>query len=151
MTAEQVRDHILRTFDGVQMAEDEGNYFFFLDPANKIPFATIVTSDKYESYSDLDRADVYRLNIGAGKGTFRSMFPVDDHHDSGGTADEIVYDYKALNTLMPHPEYHRQYWVCVISPDEETFSKAEPILREAYEAAIEKYRRAQQAAERRRS
>jgi len=27
-------------------------------------FATIVTSDEYDTASDLDRADVYRLNIG---------------------------------------------------------------------------------------
>jgi hypothetical protein len=149
MNADQLREHILSSFEGVQMAEDDGNYFFFIDPTNRIPFATIVTSDKYDSYSDLARTDIYRINIGVGKQTFRSMFPVDDHHDEDTTADEIVYDYKALSTIMPHPEYHRMYWICVLNPNDDTFHKVEPMLREAYDAAVLKYRRTQEAVSRR--
>ncbi len=35
--------------------EDDGNWFFFYDADNKIPFATLVAGNKYDSNSELDR------------------------------------------------------------------------------------------------
>jgi Family of unknown function (DUF6194) len=45
-----------------------------MDPRRRLPFATIVTRDAYERVSNLDRPGVFRLNIGVGRETYRSMF-----------------------------------------------------------------------------
>jgi hypothetical protein len=128
-----IKTYILQTFEGVQVAEDDGNLFFFYDAENRIPFATIVTTDKYDSYSDLDRPGVYRLNIGTGKDSYRRRFPVDRVPKEGG------YDFTAIDIVMPHPEYGRVYWVCVLSPSDGTFQEIKPLLEEAYHVAVRKY------------
>jgi hypothetical protein len=133
MEANDIRQYILATFDDVHEAEDEDSSFFFYDTDNRIPFATIVASDKYDTYSDLDRRDIFRLNIGIGKQTFRSMFPVDSLPTESG------YDFTAQDVLMPHPEYGRVYWVCVLNPSRSTFDKILPLLADAYEIAVRKY------------
>ncbi|CAN5165534.1 DUF6194 family protein [soil metagenome] len=137
MDENDIRKYILKTFQSVDVIEDLGNFFFIFDPKNKIPFVTIVTNNKYDNYSDLDRRGVFRLNIGIGKETYRSMFPVDKIPTESG------YDFSALNKVMPHPEYGRVYWVCVLNPSESTFNDLLPMLDEAYQRAIRKYKTAQ--------
>ena len=48
---------------------------------------------------------------------------------------EDQYDFTALDTLMPHPEYAPQWWVCVLSPSDTTFEQVKPLLAEAYAIA----------------
>ena len=139
MDPSSIEDYITKTFDDVNVIEDDGNWFFLYDTHNRIPFATIVTSDKYDSYSDLSRPGVFRLNIGTGKETYRSMFSVDVVPAQGG------YDFTTLDIIMPHPEYGRIYWVCVLNPSPETFVTVEPMLAEAYALAVKKYQAARSA------
>lgn len=133
MEALEIRRYILSTFPGVHVADDEENAFFFYDAENRIPFATIVSSNKYDAYSDLDRPGAYRLNIGIGKHTYREMFPVDRIPTESG------YDFKELDVILPHPEYGRMYWICVLNPSDHTFEKLRPLLAEAYKIAVRKF------------
>jgi hypothetical protein len=139
MEIANIRQYLLETFSGTAVVEDEGNYFFFFDKENRIPYVTIVSNDKYDRYSDLDREGIYRLNIGIGKERYRSMFPVDRFPTVGG------YDFTAQNVVMPHPEYGRVYWICVLNPSKTTFEELGPILNEAYEIAVNKYNAAEAA------
>jgi hypothetical protein len=106
---------------------------------------TIVTSDNYDQFSNLNRSSVYRLNIGIGKQTFRSLFGLPElPSGTDGTAESNEkygsYDFTTLDQLMPHPVYGRMYWVCVLKPSNETFAtKVRPLLAEAYELAVSKY------------
>ncbi|HEY6539772.1 MAG TPA: DUF6194 family protein, partial [Ktedonobacteraceae bacterium] len=64
--------------------------------------------------------------------------------DSGAESSENAsgYDFTALDQLMPHPVYGRMLWVCILNPGDETFeTKVRPLLAEAYEMAVSKYRR----------
>jgi len=133
MNEEQIKAYILESVDGVESAVDEENLFFFYDRENRLPFATIVTNDKYDKYSDLDRDGVFRLNIAIGKTTYRSMFQDEE------VPAEAGYDFTALDVIMPHPEYGRVYWICVLSPSDATFEKVKPMLAEAYGRAVKKY------------
>ncbi len=142
MDETHVKKYLLANFAGVDMIEDEGNLFFFCDPKNRVPFATVVTTSKYDTYSDLDRPGVYRLNIGVGKDTYRSLFP------SGQMPLELGYDFTANDVILPHPEYGRIYWICVLNPSEATFDALKPMLAEAHELAIKKYDSAQAASKR---
>jgi hypothetical protein len=43
---------------------------------------------------------------------------------------------------MPHPVYGRMHWICVLNPSNETFEvKVLPLLTEAYNMAVSKYKR----------
>lgn len=139
MEANDIRQYILQEFEGVQVVNDEENSFFFYDAENRAPFVTIVANNKYDTYSNLDRRGVYRLNIGIGKLTFRSMFPVEKIPTESG------YDFTALDVLMPHPEYGRMYWVCILNPSASTFAKVRAMLNEGYEIAVKKFNAAQAA------
>jgi hypothetical protein len=79
----------------------------------------------FDNLSQLDRPNVFRLNVGVSHDPFRSLF----------NNSEDNYDFAALDTLMPHPVYSRQGWVSVLNPRAETFESVKPLLAEAYSTA----------------
>ena len=145
--------YITGMFEGVDVVVDRGNSFFFYNPDSSVPpdhrfpFVTLVTSDLYDQFSNLNRPSVFRLNIGISKQTFRALFGSPQLPSDGGSAAESGentgdYDFTALDQVMPHPVYGRMLWVCVLNPGDETFgTKVRPLLVEAYEIAVSKYKR----------
>ena len=110
-----------------------GYTFFFYRTDHNFPFATIAsTGNEYERISDLDRPGVYRLNIGISKKTFQSLF-------GSAKVDLSNYDFTALDVIMPHPDYAQQWFICVLSPSEQTFEKIQPLLEEAYQIAVRRF------------
>jgi hypothetical protein len=66
--------------------------------------------------------------------------PSDADGAAEGSDHSSDYDFTALDQVMPHPVYGRQYWVCVLNPSDETFeTKVRPLLAEAYEMAVSKF------------
>jgi hypothetical protein len=114
-----------------------GDTFFIYDPdrnlegSRRFPFATIVTKDydDFDTASDLNRPDVFRLNIGVSKQTYQSLF---------GDDAEGSHDFTVLDRLMPHPVYGRNHFVCVLNPSDATFQSLKPLLDEAYEIAVKR-------------
>jgi hypothetical protein len=125
-----VTKYITGTFPAVDAVVGSGGTFFFYDPGkdlpkdHRFPFATLVTSDEHDQFSDLSRAGVFRLNVGVGKQTFQSLF-----------ASAEAHDFTALDRVMPHPVYGKMYWVCILNPSTATFEAVKPLLAEAYAAA----------------
>jgi hypothetical protein len=74
------------------------------------------------------------LNIGVSRETFQSLF-------GESKVDLSAYDFTALDTIMPHPDYAAQSFICVLSPGEKTFEKIRPMLAEAYNIAMQRYNR----------
>ncbi len=133
MDETSVGNYITQTFPGVETAENFGYMFFFYGADRMLPFATLANADyDYDRFSNLDRPGVFRLNIGVSRQTFVSLF---------GTAsvDVSTYDFTALDLIMPHPEYAKQHWVCVLSPSEKTFEKVRPLLAEAHGMAVRRH------------
>ncbi len=121
--------YIMETFPEAQVAENFGYKFFFHGDNHKLPFATLAFSDnEHDDVSNLDRPGVFRLNVGVSRQTFESLF---------GTArvNASEYDFTALDTIMPHPHYAAQHFICVLSPSETTWQKLREFLNEAYEIA----------------
>lgn len=130
MNEAAIIDYITGTFAGVETASLDGNMFFFCGAERMFPFATLMTNDVNDQFSDLTRSGVFRLNIGVGKETFQALF--------GDAARE--YDFTALDTIMPHPVYGRQRWVCVLNPSDATFAATvRPLLAEAYGRDVRKH------------
>ncbi len=136
MNESAVADYITSTFDGVETQVNLGYTFFFYRSERMVAFATIAsTGNEYETISDLDRPGVYRLNIGVSRETFESLF------GPANRLDLSKYDFTALDVIMPHPDYARQHFICVLSPSDATFEKVRGYLAEAYNIAAQKFAR----------
>ena len=130
-----ITSYITSTFEHVESSTNLGYVFFFYRDDHMVPFATIASSgNEYEKVSNLDRRGVYRLNLGISRETFESLFGTDEINVSD-------YDFTALDTIMPHPDYSAQLFICVLSPSEATFERIKPLLAEAYDIAVKKYNR----------
>jgi uncharacterized protein DUF6194 len=140
-----MKRYICETYDGLNTIDNSGDTFFLYDPAGDLPaerqhpFATIVTGDRHDSVSNLDRPDAWRLNIGLTKATYVASFgAAPTRRDANGVL-ETGFDYAAVDTLMPHPVYASQYWVCVVNPAEATMDTVRTWLAEAHGFAARKY------------
>ncbi len=128
-----VVDYITNTFPEVESQEAYGYTMFFYRSDRVLSFATLISSDyEWDHISNLNRPGVYRLNIGVSKQTFESLF-------GAAQAEACGYDFTALDVIMPHPEYARQHYICVLSPSEATFERLRPMLAEAYQIAARRY------------
>jgi hypothetical protein len=154
MDQDAITRYISETFGGLDVVVAEGDTFFIYDPERnlppnrRLPFATIVTKDnEYDCISRLDRPAVFRLNLGVGKESYRSLFgayvpPVD-----AGSAGDGDCDFAALDRLLPHPVYGRMFWISVLNPSDATFETLRPLLAEAYERAVRRRTTARPEAE----
>ncbi len=125
-----VADYITNTFPGVETTISFGYTFFFYGSDHRLPFATLIASDnEYDRISNLDRAGVFRLNLGVSKETFEALFGIPK-------VDVGSCDFTALDVIMPHPEYAPQHFICVLSPSDATFETIRALLAEAYDIAV---------------
>ncbi|RKH38721.1 DUF6194 family protein [Corallococcus sicarius] len=124
ISLEALAEYIRDAFKDVHMDVTTPDLFFFAGDERKSPFATIVTRDtEHDRRSELDRDDVFRLNLCVGKDSFQKLFPEPDPD----------VDFTALDVLLPHPTYARMFWLSVLNPSHETFRMLRPYLREAYD------------------
>ena len=128
--ADAITRYIIETYPDTVVATAMGATFFSCDESNWPNFATIVTTDEHDtgSPSKLSRPGVFRVNIGVSPETFDRI---------AGAQREP--DFTQLDTLMPHPVYALQQWVCVLNPSETTFETVvKPLLAEAHERVAAK-------------
>jgi hypothetical protein len=149
MDQDAIIQYVMDTFTGIEVARPTdglgaGDTFFYyapqhdLDPKHRLPIATIVTKDygDFDNASQLNRPDVFRLNIGVGRDTYRALFGRAPGEDVTARTDD---DFAALDRLMPHPVYGLQSWVCVLNPSAETFEAVKPLMAEAYSRAATRH------------
>jgi hypothetical protein len=147
MDAGAVTRYITGKFEHVVAVEKDGDTFFTVDPSGRppdgawMPFATVVTGDRYDRASHLERVGTYRLNIGLGKATYTGLFGAPPRQRDADRVLDTGFDYAAEDRLMPHPYYASQYWVCVVDPSDATFEEVEPLLAEAHALAARKAER----------
>ena len=158
MDEASITQYITDTFAGVDVVKPEtsggpeiawGDTFFIydphrnLEPHRRFPFATIVTKDygDFDRASNLNRAGVFRLNIGVSKETYRSLFGRQPAPPAAAGLVDTGHDFTVLDQLLPHPVYAPQSWVCVLNPSDATFQKIRPLLTEAYDLAVSRYTR----------
>src|SRR5258706_15846604 len=113
MNEAEMSQYITDTFKGVDVVVNSDNSFYFYNPDPNVPpdhmfpFVTLMTNDINDQFSNLSRPSVYRVNIGVGKQTFRSLFGGSSHSEGDetgeGSDNEVHYDFTALDQEMPHP------------------------------------------------
>ncbi len=135
MDESAISDYMTQTFPDAETSNDYGYLFWYYRSERMVPFASLSSSDnEYDNVSNLNRAGVYRLNIGVSRPTFQALF---------GTDKVAVenYDFTTLDEIMPHPQYANQSFICVLAPSAATFEKLRPLLTEAYELAARRFAR----------
>ncbi len=123
----------------VECTENYGYIFFFVGDDHFRPFVTLASADyEYDSVSHLDREGVFRVNIGVGRETFDSLV---------GAAVPEEIDYTALNVFLPHPEYARQHFLCILNPSGENADKTRELIVEAHGLAAARLARREEKKE----
>lgn len=142
-----VARYIADTFDGLDVVAASGDTFWFYEPGStlppdrRLPFATLVTGDRYDRDSRLSRPGVFRLNVGVGLDTYRALFGPPPAPPGAGGAVDTGHDFAVLDQLLPHPVYAPMSWVCLLSPSEATFRTVQPLLAEAHGLAVRRHAR----------
>ncbi len=140
MNEEEITNFITTNFEEVETTMANGDTFFFNDPQKKFPFATLVTSDFNDQFSNLNRPGIFRLNIGSGKASFQALFGTPPASKASDYDPIPGYDYTVLDKILPHPVYGRMYWVSILNPSRETFeNQVQPLLTDAYELSAGRY------------
>lgn len=138
--------HVVERFDGIVPVAAWGETSFFHNPGRVLPrgvyFATLKSKDgANDRASRLDRPGIFRLNIGIGQATYRSVLgPIPTRPAAGGVV-ATGHDFSQLDTLLPHPVYAWMGWVSILNPSDATFEAAKPLLDEAYGLAAAKFRK----------
>ena len=121
------------SLDNVQRDDSYGYAMYFVGDEHMVPFVSIASSDnEYDKVSNLNREGVYRINIGVGRETFDSLV--------GSSKSEDI-DYSALDVLMPHPEYAKQHFVCILNPSGANEELTKTLIVEAYDLAATRLQR----------
>jgi hypothetical protein len=147
MDDEAVIRYLIEKFDHVVAVQNEGDTFFAYAPGGAVPdgywqpFVTVVTSDRHDRVSRLDRDGAYRLNIGLTKATYTGLFGTPPKQRDEDWVLDTGFDYATEDRLVPHPHYAPQYWVCVVNPGDDTFERVKPLLAEAHAVAARKAER----------
>ena len=125
---EAIVSYITETWPETDVVQAMNAWFFSLDPEQHWPnYATLVTTDEHDEASNLTRPGVFRLNMGVDRETFEQV-----------AAANPDPDYTTLDSMLPHPVYAAQRWICIVNPSAATFRDVVvPLLTVAHDRLAE--------------
>jgi hypothetical protein len=119
--------------DNVQREDNFGYVFYFVGDDHRLSFTTIANSDnEFDSVSNLNREGVFRINIGVSKKTFDLLL-------TDSSSKNI--DYSVRNVFLPHPDYAKQHFICILNPSGENVDTTKQLIVEAHSIAANRLRR----------
>jgi hypothetical protein len=122
------------SMENVQREDNYGYVFFFVGDDHLLSFATIANADnEWDNVSNLNREGVFRVNIGVSRDTFGQLI--------GKASENEPVDYSVLNTFLPHPEYAKQNFICILNPQGENAERTRELIREAHAIATKRSQR----------
>jgi hypothetical protein len=131
---------------GIVTSGGSGDTFLFYDPdgitdpAGRFPFATVVTGDRYDGASRLDRdAKTYRVNLGVPRSTYEQLLGPAPRQAAGHEVIDTGFDYSSTDTVLPHPFYAPLYWVAVVNPGRRTRVRLAGLVEQAHALAKSRY------------
>lgn len=126
-------EEFVASLDNVQREDNFGYVFYFVGDDHRLSFVTIANSDnEYDKVSNLNRKGVFRINIGGSKKTFDSLLPDSNSENM---------DYSVLNVFLPHPDYAKQHFMCILNPSGENVETTKQLIVEAHSIAANRLRR----------
>jgi hypothetical protein len=144
MKESEIAQYICDTYLGIVPIAAWGETSFFYNPGRALPrgvyFATLKAKDgENDKASGLHRPEVFRLNIGISKASYRALFGPPPTRPPAGGIVQTGHSFTELNALTPHPVYGWMSWVSVLNPSEDMFATVKPLLAEAYAIAAAKF------------
>lgn len=144
MTPDEILAYCLKALPGTVLVNSWGERGIFYNPDKKLKRGIYVLTIKEkdgenDASSNLDRADVFRVNLGVRKETFSKHFGVTPKRPGKGKTVDMQYDFTSLDCILPHPVYAWMGWICSLSPSTKTFEALKPLIQESYNFAKEKY------------
>jgi hypothetical protein len=128
----------IESLENVNRTENYGYIFYLIGDEQMLPFTTIANTDnEYDSVSNLNRPGIFRINIGVSRATFNTLFPK--------SLPEPI-DYTTLNTFLPHPDYAKQNFICILNPTGDNITKTKQLIQEAHAIAAVRHQRKAKAA-----
>jgi Family of unknown function (DUF6194) len=138
---------IKRELAGTVTTEGSGDWFVFYDPdgitvpERRFPFITVVTGDRYDAASRLDRdAASFRVNLGVDRAAYEALFGPAPRQAAGHEVIDTGFDYTTPDLVMPHPFYAPMHWVCIVNPGEQTRTRLAHLMHAAHALARARYR-----------
>lgn len=114
-----------RRLSGIVTSSGSGDWFLFYDsggvtvPDKRFPFLTLVTGDRYDAASHLDRERHDLLgDLGVDRPTYEQFFGPAPRQSAGYEVIDTGVDYTDVGVVMPYPFYAPMHWVCVVNPAE---------------------------------
>lgn len=144
MDPDEVLQYCLSYLEGTILVESWGEKGIFYNPGNTLRRGVYILTVKEkdganDKASGLDRAGIYRVNIGLRKPTFTRLFGTPPKRPPAGGIVAMNFDFTAQDILLPHPVYAWMGWVCILNPSAESFASLKPYINEAYTFAQEKF------------
>jgi Family of unknown function (DUF6194) len=147
-TAPALVTALRRELPGIVTSEGSGDWFVFYDPdgvtvpEKRFPFLTLVTGDRHDAASRLDRdAGTYRVNLGVGREAYEALLGPAPRQPAGRDVIETGTDYTASDTVLPHPFYAPLHWICIVNPGPDTAPRLPDLIDRAYTEAARHYGR----------
>lgn len=146
MAPDEILKYCLENLDGTTLVSSWGEKGIFYNPGNKLKRGVYILTVKekdgdHDKGSNLNRENIYRVNLGVRRDTFIKMFGHLPKRPSKGCVVDMDCDFSAINQILPHPVYAWMGWICSLSPSNDTFEILKPLIQEAYEYAKEKYKK----------
>ena len=144
ISVEEVIAYSLDNFPGVIEAWNWGERSLFYNPHHQLPkgtyFLTFKEKDGANDSASRIRHGDYRLNVGISKVAFTDRFGAVPARPAAGWVVQTGHDFTQPDRILPHPVYGWMCWIAVLNPTHETFEEIKPLLRGAYEQAVERFR-----------
>ncbi len=146
MEVEEILKYCLENLKDTVLVESWGEKGIFYNPNNVLKRGVYVLTIKEkdgdnDKGSNLDRENVYRVNLGIRKKTFIKLFNEVPKRPNAGVIVDINYDFTKLDKIIPHPVYDWMGWISVLNPSNKIFEKLKPFIQESYEYAVEKFKK----------
>lgn len=146
VTIDFVLSELLENYSGLKTIDAWGETSLFYNPDGLLKrgtyFCTLKNKDgANDKASNLDRADVFRMNFGISKKIFTSIFHTIPKRPVKGGVIEGDYDFQAFDILTPHPVYGWMAWVSILNPSKDSLKNLKILIDESYELCTKKYKK----------
>lgn len=144
MLSEEIIQYCKENLDDVVLVNSWGEKGVFYNPQHKLKRGVYVLTIKEkdgenDKSSNLNRANIFRVNLGIRKTTFKELFGEIPNRPAAGGIVDMDYDFTELDKIIPHPVYAWMGWISVLNPSVKTFETLKPFIEEAYTFSKEKF------------
>ncbi len=141
---DDILKYCIKNLPGTVLTETWGEKAVFYNPGNVLKKGVYVLTIKEKNgendkASNLDRKDIFRVNLGLRKDTFKKLFGELPARPAAGKTVDMNYDFTKTDEILPHPVYAWMGWISILNPSKKTSDTLIPFINEAYSFAKEKF------------